>query len=42
MLPTGSTPVDQSLESESVDSQLFVAIFIAPRNLLVTQNDTIY
>ena len=42
MLPKGSTHVDQSLESESVDSQLSVAIFIAPRNLLVTQNDTIY
>ena len=34
MLPKRSTPVDQTLESESIDSQLSVAIFIAPRNLL--------
>ena len=34
MLPKRSTHVDQTLESESIDSQLSVAIFIAPRNLL--------
>ena len=34
MLPKRSTPVDQTLESESIHSQLSVAIFIAPRNLL--------
>eukprot|EP00493_Phyllostaurus_siculus_P021822 UN22151 len=30
MLPKRSTPVDQTLESESIHSQLSVAIFIAP------------
>ena len=34
MLPKRSTPVDQTLESESIHSQLSLAIFIAPRNLL--------
>ena len=34
MLPKRSTPVDQTLESKSIRSQLSVAIFIAPRNLL--------
>ena len=34
VLPKRSTPVDQTLESESIHSQLSVAIFIAPRNLL--------
>ena len=34
MLPKRSTPVDQTLESESIHSQLSVAIFTAPRNLL--------
>ena len=34
MLPKRSTPVDQTLGSESIHSQLSVAIFTAPRNLL--------
>ena len=34
MLPKRSTPVDQTFGSESRHSQLSVAIFIAPRNLL--------
>ena len=34
MLPKRSTPVDQSLRSESIHSQLSVTIFIPPRNLL--------
>ena len=34
MLPKMSTPVDQNLGSESIHSQLSVAIFTAPRNLL--------
>ena len=42
MLPKRSTSVDQNLGSESIDSKLSVAIFIVPRNLLVTLNDVIY
>ena len=42
MLPKRSTPVDQNLGSESIDSQLSVAIFIAPRNLLGTWKSLIY
>ena len=34
MLPKRSTPVDQNLGSESIDSQLSVAIFRASRNVL--------
>ena len=34
MLPKRSTPINQTLESESRHSQLSVAILIAPRNLL--------
>ena len=37
MLPNRSTPVDQNLESESMDSQLSVAIFMASRTHLETQ-----
>ena len=39
MLPKKSTPVDQNLESESIHSQLSVAIFRAPRSHLISQND---
>ena len=42
MLPKRSTPVDQILGSESIHSQLSVAIFTAPRNLLGARNDSIY
>ena len=42
MLPKRSTPVDQSLKSESIHSQLSVAIFIASRNLLGAQKSLIY
>ena len=42
MLPKRSTPVDQNLGSESIHSQLSVAIFIASRNLLVAQESLIY
>ena len=42
MLPKRSTHVDQNLGSESIDSKLSLAIFIVPRNLLVTLNDVIY
>ena len=41
MLPKKSTPVDQTLESESIHFQLSVAIFRAPRAHLVAQNDHI-
>ena len=41
MLPKRSTPVDQTLEYESIHSQLSVAIFIASRNLLVAQESLI-
>ena len=34
MLPKRSTHVDQNLGSESIDSELSIAIFRAPRNLL--------
>ena len=34
MLPERSTPVDQNLGSESIDSQLSVGIFRASRNVL--------
>ena len=37
-----STLVDQNLESESINSQLSIAIFKAPRDLLVAQDDSIY
>ena len=37
MLPKRSTPVDQTLGSESIHSQLSVAIFTAYRNLLRTR-----
>ena len=37
MLPKKWTPIDQNLVSESTHSQLYVAIFTALRNLLVTQ-----
>ena len=41
MLPKRSTPVDQNLGSESIHSQLSVAVFIASRNLLVAQESLI-
>ena len=41
MLPKRSTPVDQNLGSESIHSQLSVAIFIASRNLLGAQESLI-
>ena len=41
LLPKRSTLVDQNLESESIDSQLSIAIFRAPRDLLVTQDYSI-
>ena len=41
LLPKRSTHVDQTLESESMDSLLSIAIFRAPRDLLVTQDDSI-
>ena len=34
MLPKRLTPVDQTLGFESIHSQLSIAIFTAPRNLL--------
>ena len=37
MLPKRPTPVDQNMESESIHSQLSVAIFMASRNHLETQ-----
>ena len=37
VLPKRSAPVDQTLESESIHSQLSVAIFIASRNRLRAQ-----
>ena len=42
MLPKRSTPVDQNLESESIDSNLSVAIFTASRTPLGTQECLIY
>ena len=42
MLPKRSTHIDQNLGSESIDSKLSVAIFMAPRNLLGTQKSLIY
>ena len=42
MLPKRSTPVDQNLGSESIHSQLSVAIFMAPRNLLEAQKSLVY
>ena len=42
MLPKRSTPVDQTLESESIHSQLSVAIFIAPRTHLGAQKCSMY
>ena len=42
MLPKRSTPVDQNLGSESIHSQLSVAIFRAPRNHLVAEKAFIY
>ena len=41
MLPKRSTPVDQTLKSENIHSQLSVAIFIASRNLLGAQKSLI-
>ena len=41
MLPKRSTPVDQNLGSERIDSQLSVAIFRASRNLLGAQESLI-
>ena len=41
MLPKRSTPVDQNLASESVHSQLSVAIFRVSRNLLGAQESLI-
>ena len=41
MLPKRSTPVDQTLGSKSIHSQLSVAIFTAPRNLLGTQESLV-
>ena len=41
MLPKRSTPVDQNLGSESIHSQLSVAIFRASRNLLGAQESLI-
>ena len=42
MLPKRPTHVDQNLESESIDSQLSVAIFMASRNHLGTQECSVY
>ena len=42
MLPKRSTPVDQNLGSESIHSQLSVAIFIARRIHLGPQKSVIY
>ena len=42
MLPKRSTPVDQNLGSESIHSQLSVAIFRTPRDHLVAQKTLIY
>ena len=41
LLPKSQHLLTKSLGSESIDSQLSVAIFIALRNLLVAQNDSI-
>ena len=41
MLPKRSTPVDQTLGSKSIHSQLSVAIFTALRNLLGTREGLI-
>ena len=41
MLPKRSTHVDQNLESKSIESQIFIVIFRATRNLLVTRDDII-
>ena len=41
MLPKRSTPVDQNLGSESMHSQLSIAIFRAPRAHLVAQKSLI-
>ena len=41
MLPKRSTPVDQNLGSESIHSQLSVAIFRVSRNLLGAQESLI-
>ena len=41
MLPKRSTPVDQTLGSESIHSQLSVAIFTAPKNLLEARKSLI-
>ena len=42
MLPKRSTPVDQILGSESIPSNLSVAIFMASRTLLGAQKTLIY
>ena len=41
LLPKKSTHVDQNSKCESMNSQLSIAIFRAPRDLLVAQNDCI-
>ena len=41
MLPKRSTPVDKNLGSESIHSQLSVAIFRVSRNLLGAQENLI-
>ena len=41
MLPKRSTHVDQTLGSESIRSQLSIAIFIASRNRLGAQKSLI-
>ena len=42
MLTKRSTPVDQNVESESMDSKLSVAIFGASRTYLRTQECSVY
>ena len=42
MLPKRSTNVDQNSESESIDSKLSIAIFMARRTLLGAQESFIY
>ena len=42
MLTKRSTPVDQILESESIDSKLSIAIFTALRTHLGAQKSSVY
>ena len=42
MLTKRSTPADQNLKSESIDSKLSVAIFVALRTQLATQECCVY